>query len=75
MRNRRINIHGFLGNAPAFFGAEVLQRAHVMQTIGELDQHHAHIVDHRQQHLAHVLRLLLFAGDVADLSDLGQAFD
>ncbi len=52
-----------------------MKRAHVVQAIGELHEHDAHVVDHRQQHLANVLGLLLFARDVADLRDLGQPVD
>ena len=46
-----------------------------MQTVGQFHQHHAHVVNHRQQHLAHIFRLLLFARDIADVGNLGQAFD
>ena len=43
-----------------------------MQPIGKLHKHDAHVVDHRQQHFANVLGLLLFPRDIADLSDLRQ---
>ena len=33
------------------------ERAQRLRALGELDQHHAHVLDHRQQHLAQVLRL------------------
>ena len=46
-----------------------------MQPIGEFYQHDAHVVDHRQEHLANVFRLLLFTRDIAYVSDLRQTFD
>jgi hypothetical protein len=52
----------------------VLERAHVVQAIGELDEDHANVVDHRQQHLAVVLGLPLLAGREGDLGDLGDPF-
>ncbi len=33
------------------------QRAHVVQAVGELDEHHAHVLGHGQQHLAQALGL------------------
>ena len=75
VRNRREDVHRLFGDAFSLLRAEILQRAHVVQAVGKFDQHDAHVVDHRQQHLAHVLGLLLFARDVADLRDLGEAID
>ena len=46
-----------------------------MQAIGELHEDHADVVDHRQQHLAEVLRLALFGRRERDRADLGDAFD
>ena len=49
-----------------------MQRAHVVQAVGELDEDDADVVDHREQHLAEVLRLPLLArreGDRAELRD------
>ena len=46
-----------------------------MQAVGQLDEHHADIVDHRQHHFADVLRLRLLAGGKIDAADLGNAFD
>ena len=44
-----------------------------MQAIGQLHQDHADVVDHRQQHLAEVFRLPLFARRKGDGADLGDA--
>ena len=40
----------------------MLERAHVVQAVGQLDEHDADVVHHGQHHLAQVLGLLLFAG-------------
>ncbi len=37
------------------------ERAHVVQPVGELHQNHADVACHREQHLAEVFRLRLFA--------------
>ncbi len=56
-------------------GLQVLERAHVVQAVGQLDEHHAHVGDHGQKHLADVLGLAVFAVGELDLVDLGDAFD
>ncbi len=56
---------------------KVLEGAHVVQAVRELDEHDADVADHREHHLADVLRLALFfasAGEM-DLVDLGDPFD
>ena len=52
-----------------------LQRAHVVQAVGELDQQHAHVVGDGEQELAEVLGLLGLLRDEVELLDLGQAVD
>ena len=61
VRDGREDIHRFLRDALALFRLQELQRAHVVQAVGEFDEHDAHVVNHRQQHLADVFSLLLFA--------------
>ena len=53
----------------------MLERAHVVQAIGQLDEHHTNIVGHREQHLAEVLRLLFLVAFKRDLADLRDAVD
>jgi hypothetical protein len=48
-----------------------VQRTHVVKSIGELHKDDPNVVDHRKQHLAHILGLLFFARDIADLRNLG----
>ena len=53
----------------------MFQGTHVMQPIGQLDQHHAHVGDHGQQHLAHILGLTVLAIGKLDFVDFGDALD
>ena len=46
-----------------------------MEPVGELDEDDADVVDHRQQHLAEVLGLPLFARRERDCADLGHPLD
>ena len=52
-----IDIERFARNALLFFMPEVLERAHVVEAVGQFDEDHANVVDHRQQHFADVFRL------------------
>ena len=54
---------------------EVLKRSHIVQPVGELDEHYADVIHHGKHHLAQVLGLLLFARGKVNLPDLGDAFD
>ena len=72
---RRIDVERLLGDAPARFRRHEVERAHVVQPVGELDQQHAHVVGDRQQQLAQVLGLLRLLGDEVELLQLGQAVD
>ena len=51
----------FLRNRRLFVGAHVLERAHVVDAVGEFDQDAAKIAVHRQKHLAEVCSLAVFA--------------
>ena len=52
-----------------------MERAHVVQPVGELHEQHAHVVGDRKQELAQIFRLLGFLGDEIELLQLGQALD
>ena len=75
VRERRVDVQRLAGDGFLAVGLQVLERAHVVQAVGQLDEHHAHVGDHGQQHLAHVLGLAVFAVGELDLVDLGDAFD
>jgi hypothetical protein len=48
---------------------------HVVEAVGELDQDHANVARHRQQHLAERLGLRFLAGREAELVELREAVD
>ena len=72
---RRVDVERLLGDAPARGRRHEVQRAHVVQAVGELDQQHADVVGDRQQQLAQVLGLLGLARDQLEPLQLGQALD
>jgi len=71
----RVDLECLLGLLHLLLPAEVLDRAHVVQPVGELDQDHAHVLRHRHDHLAIVLRLRLLAALEADPGELGDTLD
>ena len=72
---RRIDVEGFLGDAAAGGRRHELQRAHVVQTVGQLDQENANVIGDRQQQLAQVFRLLGLARNQFQPLQLGEALD
>ncbi|RMO04789.1 hypothetical protein ALQ48_06206 [Pseudomonas coronafaciens pv. zizaniae] len=70
-----IDFEGFLGDTATFFAGKDFQRAHVMQTVGELDQNHANITRHGHGHFLEVfclgfgLGLEIHLGQFADPVD------
>ena len=72
---RRVDVDRLLGDALARLGRHVLQRAHVVQPVGELDQQHPHVLGDGEQELAQVLGLLGLARDEVELLELGEALD
>ena len=69
----RVDIQGLARNAFALLAAHGIDRAHVVQAIGELDQDDAQILRHRQQQLAEAFCLTLGPAHALDLADLGNA--
>src|SRR3546814_20172946 len=75
LRDRRVDLQRLAGDALARLRRLRAQGAHVVQAVGELDQDHAQVARHRQQHLAAALgRRLLAVLDLA-LVALGYAVD
>ena len=64
-----------MGDAVALLGRQMVEGAHVVDTVGELDQDHPHIRRHRQQQLAEILRLGGLARGQLELGQLGDAID
>ncbi len=75
MRQRGVDLQRLARDPLLLCDRQVLEGAHVVQTVGELDEHHADVVDHREHHLAEALGLLLLLGIERDARDLGEAFD
>ena len=75
MRDRRVDLQGLLGLLDLLLLGHRLDRAHVVQTIGELDQDDPHVGGHRDHHLAVVLGLRLVARAERDAGQLGDAVD
>ena len=73
VRDGRVNLQRLFRDLALPVGIEMFQRAHVVQPVRELDQHHTNVVDHRQHHLAQIFRLLLFARGKVNFADLGDA--
>ena len=72
---RRINIQRLAGNAGALFRSAEMQRAHVVQTIRQLNQQHADIFRHRQQQLAKIFRLFVVGRFLLDFCQFRQTVD
>ncbi len=73
--DRRVDLQRLAGDAAALVEAHGIQRAHVVQAVGQLDEDDAHVVRHRQQHLAKILGLRFFVGLVFQPVQLGNAVD
>ena len=73
---RGVDIHRLLGDAAALVLARhVVERAHVVEPVGELDEQHANVVAQREQELAQVLRGALILRLRLDLAELGHPVD
>ena len=72
---RGVDVERVLGDAGALLLGHELQRAHVVEPVGELDQKHAGVVSDGEQELAEILGLLGVLGDEVELAELGQAVD
>ena len=75
VRERRVDLERLLRLLDLLLLAEVLDRAHVVQPVRELDQDHADVLGHRDDHLAVVLRLRLLAALELDPRQLRDALD
>ena len=75
VRDGRIDFERLLSDLVLPLGIEMLQRAHVVQAVGQFDQDDPNVIHHGQHHLAVVFGLLLFPGGELDLADLGHALD
>jgi len=54
---RRVQVHGFTRNLVLFAGQHDTQGAHVVETVGHLDEHHPDVFRHGKQEAPEVFRL------------------
>ena len=75
VRERRVDVQRFARDGLLLLRLQVLERAHVVQAISQLDEDDAHIAHHGQQHLAHAFGLAVFLVGELYLVELGDALD
>ena len=75
VRERRVDVERLLTDLARAVPGEVVQGAHVVEAVGELDHEHAQVAGHGDEHLAEVLRLPFLARRERELADLGDAVD
>ena len=75
VRERRVDLERLLRLLHLLLLTEIFDRAHVVQPICELDQDHAHVLSHRNDHLPVVLGLGLLPALEADSRELRHPFD
>ena len=67
-----IDLPGFPGDAQLLFGLERRDGAHVVQPIGQLDQHHPDVAGHGQKHAAQVFSLGFCVVGEVNAAELGN---
>ena len=73
---RRVYLLGLARDPPPFFRLlDVLQGAHVVQAVGELDHQHPDVVGHREQQLSEILGLGVLDRLQLELGELGHPVD
>ena len=75
VRDGRVDFNGFQRLVALLLFRHEAQGAHIVQAIRQLDDDHADIVRHGDEHFAQIFRLLLFFGAQLDLAQLGHAVD
>ncbi len=75
VRERRVDLEGLARLLDLLLAPEVLERAHVVQAVGELDQDDPDVVGHRDDHLPVVLGLRVLAALELDPRQLRDALD
>ena len=75
VRERRVDLTGLASDAPPLMFGQVLERAHVVHSVGELHEDDTSVFSHGEQHFSIVLDLLLRGGPEPDLSELRDTVD
>ena len=71
----RIHVHGLASLKQATVLAQSCKGAHVVQTVGKLNDNDADVLGHGEEHLAQRKRLLLVHAIDFDVGELGHAID
>ena len=75
LRDWRVDLQRLARDALARLARLRAERAHVVQAVGQLDQDHAQVARHRQQHLAEAFGRRFLAVLELQLVELGDAID
>ena len=68
-----IDIQGFSRNATSFIGSQYVQRAHIVEAVGNLDQDNPQVLGHGHGHLLEVFCLCLGAAAEGNLVEFADA--
>ena len=71
----RIDVHRLLGFGDLLRRRLVLHGAHIVEPVADLDEDHADVLGHGQEHLPQILHLLLLGRGVGGTGQLCDAFD
>lgn len=75
VRERRVDLNRLARDALLLVLAHVLERAHVVQAVRELDHDDADVLGHREEHLAIALELRLFLRFILQAAEFRHAVD
>ena len=75
MRNRRVDFNRLSSHPATLLHRDSIQGAHIVSTIGQLDQNDPDIARHRHKHFAEAFSLRLSMALKLQLIKLGQALD
>ena len=74
-RKRRVYVESFARYILLFFGRQIFEGTHIVQTVGEFDNDDSQIFGDRHKELAEVLRLRLFAVGKLQFVEFCDALD
>ena len=75
MSQGRVDVHGFLTFLELLFRRLILHGAHIVQPVGDLDQHHPDVLGHGHEHFTQIFHLRLLGGGEIGLGQLGDTLD
>ena len=73
VRDGGVDLHGLQRLGFLLLRRLVGHGTHVVESVGDLDEHHTDVLRHRKEHLAQVLRLLVLLAGVLHPRQLGDA--